>query len=156
MDINQILLEKIETLEKENKLLKKKLEKYKESEKPEEVDKDFEEQFEEFWTKFDYKKWKWKAKTKFKVALKKVSFIDIIMAVELMHKEYKYKDTQKQYRKQPITWINNECRWDSYQISMSKTVTVEQYKQMKVPKKESWITYENRDKLDNILSGLPF
>ena len=69
------------------------------------------EQFESFWNLYDKKKSRPDAEKKFKAALNKDSFENIIAGLE---KYIKARSPDSQYWKNPSTWLNQECWKDDY------------------------------------------
>lgn len=69
------------------------------------------EQFESFWNIYDKKKSKPDAEKKFKAALKKDTFENIIAGLE---KYIKARGSDSQYWKHPSTWLNQECWKDEH------------------------------------------
>ena len=70
-----------------------------------------ENQFESFWNLYDKKKSRPDAEKKFKAALKKDTFENIVAGLE---KYIKARGTDAQYWKHPSTWLNQECWKDEY------------------------------------------
>lgn len=68
-------------------------------------------QFESFWNLYDKKKSKPDAEKKFKAALKKDTFENIIAGLE---KYIKVRGADSQFWKHPSTWLNQECWKDEY------------------------------------------
>jgi len=70
-----------------------------------------ESQFESFWNLYDKKKSRPDAEKKFKAALSKDSFENIIAGLE---KYVMARSPDSQYWKNPSTWLNQECWKDDY------------------------------------------
>jgi uncharacterized protein YdaU (DUF1376 family) len=78
--------------------------------KPEAID-DTKSQFESFWNLYGKKLSRPDAEKKFKAALNKDSFENIIAGLE---KYIKARSPDSQYWKNPSTWLNQECWKDDY------------------------------------------
>ena len=72
------------------------------------------EKFESFWNLYDKKKSRPDAEKKFKAALKKDTFENIIAGLE---KYLKARSPDSQFWKHPSTWLHNECWKDDYSLS---------------------------------------
>jgi uncharacterized protein YdaU (DUF1376 family) len=70
-----------------------------------------ESQFESFWNLYDKKKSRPDAEKKFKAALTKDTFDNIIAGLE---KYIKARSPDAQFWKHPSTWLHNECWKDDY------------------------------------------
>lgn len=81
-----------------------------------------ESQFESFWNMYDKKKSRPDAEKKFKIALKKDTFENIMAGVE---KYIKTRGTDAQFWKHPSTWLNQECWKDEYSNSARKSEVAE-------------------------------
>lgn len=77
----------------------------------EECKSELKSQFESFWNLYDKKKSRPDAEKKFKAALKKDTFENIITGLE---KYIKARGSDSQYWKHPSTWLHNECWKDDY------------------------------------------
>jgi len=79
--------------------------------KPEITQSVIEDQFESFWNLYGKKLSRPDAEKKFKAALKKDTFENIIAGLE---KYIKARGADTQYWKHPSTWLHNECWKDDY------------------------------------------
>ena len=81
-------------------------------------------QFESFWNLYDKKTGKPDAEKKFKAALKKDTFENIMAGLE---KYIKARGSDAQYWKHPSTWLHNECWKDEYSAKQEQTPKPNQY-----------------------------
>ena len=77
-----------------------------------------ESQFEKFWNLYGKKLSRLDAEKKFKAALKKDTFENIIAGVE---RYVKTRGADSQYWKHPSTWLHNECWKDEHSTAKEET-----------------------------------
>ena len=82
------------------------------------------QQFESFWNLYGKKLSRPDAEKKFKAALKKDTFENIIAGLE---KYIKARGSDSQYWKHPSTWLNQECWKDEYSVKQEQVQKPNQY-----------------------------
>lgn len=82
-------------------------------------------QFESFWNLYDKKKSRPDAEKKFKAALKKDTFENIIAGLE---KYIKARGTDAQYWKHPSTWLHQECWKDELETTQKNQQEATKFK----------------------------
>lgn len=87
---------------------------------PKQTQSVIETQFESFWNLYDKKTGRPDAEKKFKAALKKDTFENIIAGLE---RYIKARGSDSQYWKHPSTWLNQECWKDEYQPKQEQKPT---------------------------------